>query len=167
MIAARPDLSVLAIAAIFRLIAATPAVAQDQPAAPAAPPAVAPDQATPQPNPAPKNLEPLPSDSIAILGKKVRAPNGEDLGLIVDAVVDNDGRPRAAIIDFGGFLGVGSRKIAVDWRLLHFQPGDQNRQVSLSLGRSAIKAAPEYKLDAPGAEMVGPLDASAPTDADR
>jgi hypothetical protein len=164
MIAARPGLGLFAIAAIFRLIAATPAVAQDQPAAP---PAVAPDQATPQPNPAPKNLEPLPSDSIAILGKKVRAPNGEDLGLIVDAIVDSDGSPRAAIIDFGGFLGVGSRKIAVDWRLLHFQPGDQNRQLSLSLGRAAIRAAPEYKPDAPGAEMVGPLDASAPTDADR
>ena len=34
---------------------------------------------------------------------------------------------RAAIIDFGGFLGVGSRKIAVAWQALHFVPQAEKR----------------------------------------
>ena len=42
------------------------------------------------------------------------------MGRIVDVLVDRSGEVRAAIIDFGGFLGVGSRKIAVDWDALHF-----------------------------------------------
>jgi len=42
------------------------------------------------------------------------------MGRIVDVIVNRDGQVRAAIIDFGGFLGVGNRKIAVDWRALNF-----------------------------------------------
>src|SRR6202043_2959923 len=57
-----------------------------------------------------------------ILGRQVLSAADEDMGRIVDVIVDRSGRVRAAIIDFGGFLGVGSRKIAVDWKALHFVP---------------------------------------------
>lgn len=107
--------------------------------------------------PGPPYLEPLDArESIGVLGKSVVAPNGEGLGLITDVIVDRDGRPRAAVIDFGGFLGVGSRKIAVDWNLLSFDPEERDRPAVLSLGRREIKAAPEYRADAASAEMVGP-----------
>jgi hypothetical protein len=68
------------------------------------------------------------------------------MGRIVDVIVDHSGRVRAAIIDFGGFLGVGSRKIAVDWNALHFPPpGQPNANISLDLTRDQVKAAPEYQ----------------------
>ena len=63
---------------------------------------------------------------------------------------------RAAVIDFGGFLGVGSRKIAVDWNLLSFDPEKRERAAVLALRRHEIRAAPEYRGDATSAEMVGP-----------
>jgi hypothetical protein len=107
--------------------------------------------------PAPKNLEPLPPGKYTgILGKKVAGPDGKDLGLIVDVIIDVDGAPRAAIIDFGGFLGVGSRKIAVDWRLLNFAPDRAEGQIWLSLDRAEIQAAPEYRQGDVSDEMVGP-----------
>ena len=65
--------------------------------------------------------------------------------MVVDVLVDGDGRPRAAVIDFGGFLGVGSRKIAIDWELLQFRPADRTQPVRLVLGRAEVQAAPEYK----------------------
>ena len=102
-------------------------------------------------------LEPLDGDeALGVLGRKVVGPSGEDLGLIADVVVDRDGRPRAAVIDFGGFLGVGSRKIAVDWNLLQFDPAQRGSKVILSLGRRQIQGAPEYRADATSAAMVGP-----------
>ena len=55
-----------------------------------------------------------------MLGRDVRSPTDEDMGHIVDVIVDHTGTVRAAVIDFGGFLGVGSRKIVVDWNALHF-----------------------------------------------
>lgn len=79
-----------------------------------------------------------------ILGKDVRSSSGEDMGRIVDVIVDRSGGPQAAIIDFGGFLGVGSRKIAVDWNALHFTPDGTPTQVTLDLTRDQVKTAPEY-----------------------
>jgi PRC-barrel domain len=81
-----------------------------------------------------------------ILGKEVRSATGENMGRIVDAVVDRGGQVRAAIIDFGGFLGVGSRKIAVDWNALHFpRPDDKAGRVTLEFTRDQLKAGPEYQ----------------------
>ena len=77
------------------------------------------------------------------------------MGRVVDVLVDQDGKPRAAVIDFGGFLGVGSRKIAVDWQLLQIRPGNRDAPVLLGLNRAQVQAAPEYK-DADVAPKVIP-----------
>ena len=85
-----------------------------------------------------------------ILGRDVRSLTDEDMGRIVDILVDGEGGVRAAIIDFGGFLGVGNRKIAVDWKALHFVPAAGKRySVVLELTRDQVKAAPEYKEGKP------------------
>ena len=75
----------------------------------------------------PKEPAPPPSvtvigarDAHGVLGRDVRSPPDENMGRIVDVIVDRAGAVRAAVIDFGGFLGVGSRKIVVDWNALHF-----------------------------------------------
>jgi PRC-barrel domain protein len=85
-----------------------------------------------------------------ILGRQVLDADDENMGRIVDVIVDHSGRVRAAVIDFGGFLGVGSRKIAVDWSALHFPPpGQPNAKISLDLTRDQVKAAPEYQKGKP------------------
>ncbi|SFV13251.1 PRC-barrel domain-containing protein [Methylobacterium sp. 174MFSha1.1] len=102
-------------------------------------------------------------DYDGVLGKPVRSAAGEDMGRIIDIIVDKDGRPRAAIIDFGGFLGVGSRKIAVDWRALHFSADNKPGRAVLQLNRNQVRVSPEYK---PGDPIVvlgpaGPVPAPA------
>jgi len=85
-----------------------------------------------------------------ILGRQVRGAEDENMGRVVDVIVDGTGQVRAAIIDFGGFLGVGSRKIAVDWSALHFSPtGADGDHISLELTRDQVKAAPEYQEGKP------------------
>ena len=80
-----------------------------------------------------------------ILGKEVRSSADENMGRIVDVIVDRSGQVRAAVIDFGGFLGVGSRKIAVDWGVLSFAPTEKRDVVTIELTRDQVKTAPEYK----------------------
>lgn len=85
-----------------------------------------------------------------VLGREVRSANDENMGRIADVLVDRTGQVRAAIIDFGGFLGVGSRKIAVDWNALHFpSPGKPGARIALELTRDQVKAAPEYQEGKP------------------
>jgi hypothetical protein len=92
------------------------------------------------------------------MGRRVRGPAGETIGRVVDVLVDANGGPRAAVIDFGGVLGVGSRKIAVTWQLLRFRPGDKDAPVLLEMTRAQIQSAPEYKPPATEkpAEAVAP-----------
>jgi hypothetical protein len=87
-----------------------------------------------------------PQQVQSVLGREVRSSADENMGRIVDVIVDSSGNVRAAIIDFGGFLGVGSRKIAVEWNALHFRPDSTKRDViTLELTRDQVKEAPEYK----------------------
>jgi PRC-barrel domain len=142
--------------------AAPSSTAAPNPAAAAGAPNPAPAATTTKPSkPTPPNLEPLTARAdTGILGKKIMGPDGKELGLLVDVLVDAQGHPQAAVIDFGGFLGVGSRKIAVDWRLLTLSPGQPDWKISLNLGRDEIQAAPEYKPDEISGMMVGPPKAA-------
>jgi hypothetical protein len=99
-----------------------------------------------------------------VLGRDVRSTTNEDMGNIVDVIVDRTGTVRAAVIDFGGFLGVGSRKIVVDWNALHFgRVADKSDSITLELTKAQVAAAPEYKEDKPivvlgAAGNLQPLD---------
>jgi len=89
-------------------------------------------------------------DAHGILGREVRSAANEDMGRIVDVIVDREGAVRAAVIDFGGFLGVGSRKIVVDWNALHFgSVSSKSDSITLELTKQQVTAAPEYKEDTP------------------
>jgi hypothetical protein len=120
--------------------------AQPQPAQP--------QQAQPapaQPAPATPEITVLDKHEVeGVLGREVLSATNENMGRIVDVLVDRSGQVRAAIIDFGGFLGVGSRKIAVDWNALHFPPpGKAGARIALELTRDQVKAAPEYQEGKP------------------
>jgi hypothetical protein len=145
-------------AAAFAVLAAATAWAQNQPAPPQGEgnPPPSPQQNTAAPA-APKAPAPPPSVTIigareahGVLGRDVRSPADEDMGHIVDVIVDRAGVVRAAVIDFGGFLGVGSRKIVVDWNALHFgHVADKGDSITLELTKEQVIAAPEYKEDQP------------------
>lgn len=90
-------------------------------------------------------------DVDGILGKNVRSVAGEDMGRMVDILVSKGGQVRAVVIDFGGFLGVGSRKIAVDWAALRFPESGKLDRMTVDLTRDQVRLAPEYR---PGAPIV-------------
>jgi hypothetical protein len=132
--------------------------------------------ATPPSKNQPEEKAPPPSvtvidaaDARGVLGREVRATADENMGRSVDVMVDRGGQVRASIIDFGGFLGVGSRKIAVDWKALHFgRVNNKGDTITLELSRDQVRAAPEYKDGKPiivlGASgNLEPLDFDAPT----
>ena len=141
----------------FAAFAAAAASAADDTASPPATPPPPAQQQNPTPPVAPKPPAPPASVTIigakeahGVLGRDVRSAANEDMGHIVDVIVDRAGAVRAAIIDFGGFLGVGSRKIVVDWNALRFgRVADKSDAITLELTKDQVKAAPEYKEDTP------------------
>jgi hypothetical protein len=147
----------LLLAVVFALPALVPTSAEDAPQA--KPPAATEEHAPPA------SVTIIgPKDAHGVLGHDVRSPANEDMGHIVDVIVDRTGTVRAAVIDFGGFLGVGSRKIVVDWNALHFgRVAENNDAITLELTKAQVAAAPEYKEDKPivvlgAAGSLQPLD---------
>ncbi len=141
------------------------------PAAQAAPPAPA-QSAPPAPASAGKNETPAvvlnDEDVTSVLSQPVFSVTGENMGHVVDVLVDRKADIRAVIIDFGGFLGVGSRKVAVDWHALQFPPKGKLDHLILSINRKEVQLAPEYKPGEPivvlrGSNATPPPSASAAT----
>lgn len=99
----------------------------------------------PPPPPAPSSPPVNPEPSMSLLGRKVVDTQGEEVGRLVDVLVDEGGTARAAVIDVGGFLGVGNRKVAVSWDKLRFKPHDPDHLLQLGIDREQVQAAPEFK----------------------
>lgn len=139
-----------------------PQPATASPPVPATPPPV-----TQAPPPKPSAAPPAETPAMvlngqqveSILGKKVRGAAGDDMGRIIDIIADKTGQVRAAIVDFGGFLGVGNRQIAVDWKAIRFPADGKTDAVIVDLTKDQLRVAPVYK---PGEQIVvlGPQPAS-------
>ena len=154
----------LAFFVIGRLASAQHSPQTAPPAAPQASPQTQHPAAGPSAQPKAADVPPpkivLDNNQVAgILGKDVQSAAKEDMGHIIDVIVDSAGVTRAAIIDFGGFLGVGSRKIAVDWNALHFGMVKGKEQITLDLTKDQVKAAPEFHEGKP-IVVLGALSAA-------
>jgi len=107
---------------------------------------------TPAPKPptaaAPAEIA-APPEVAGLLGYKVLSNTGSKLGHIVDVLVDAQGVVRGVVIDIGGFMGLGARKVAVAWRALSFSSSKEGPVVSVQVESSRIRVAPEVLPDKP------------------
>ena len=78
-------------------------------------------------------------------GARVYGANDEDLGEISTLVID-EGKLTHAVVDVGGFLGMGEKPVAVEFeklQILKGQDGDDLR-VYMDATEESLKAQPEY-----------------------
>jgi PRC-barrel domain len=85
----------------------------------------------------------------SVLGVEVRTRIEEGMGRIIDLLADRSGEVQAAVIEFGGFMGIGTRKIAVEWSALRFEVEGKQPIVILDMTRDQLRVAPEYKPHEP------------------
>ena len=77
-----------------------------------------------------------------MIGKKVQGTDGKNLGSIKDLVIDpEDGGIEYAVLDFGGFAGIGDKYFAVPWDALQI---DQQNKLALDLHKKDLKDAPGF-----------------------
>ena len=80
-----------------------------------------------------------------ILGRDVVDSQGETVGLLVDMLVDKDGHPLAGVVDAGGFIGLGTRRVAISWSLLHFVHANGDIIIKMDLTFDSAAGAPEFQ----------------------
>jgi PRC-barrel domain len=79
----------------------------------------------------------------SLLGKEVATLREGDNGRVIDLLIDGQGRVRAAVVEFGGFLGIGARKVAVDWGAFRFA----GKSIWVNVTREQLRTAVEYKAN--------------------
>lgn len=76
-----------------------------------------------------------------VVGTDVKNAANENIGEIQDVVISSDGKVEQVIVSVGGFLGVGSKRVAVAWNDLTMT-GDT---ATVNMTKDQLKAAPEYQ----------------------
>jgi hypothetical protein len=101
-----------------------------------------------QGNPAPSTQLTTGTKNLgSVLGMEVRTNAERNVGKIADLLVDRAGQIEAAVVEFGGFLGVGTRKIAIEWSSLRLEMMGKRPVATIDITRDQLRAAPEYKPD--------------------
>lgn len=88
-----------------------------------------------------------------LTGTDVYNTSNEHIGTIGDFVLGSDQTVDAVIIDFGGFLGIGAKQVAIAYEDLDFvADAAGNRALVLDVTREEMEAAPEFNADTYEAE---------------
>jgi len=84
--------------------------------------------------------------SSTISGDKVVSRQGEDLGDIKDLMIDVDnGRVAYAVLEFGGFLGMGSKLFAVPLSAMEIDT--ENHRFVFDQSKETLESAPGFDKD--------------------
>ena len=84
--------------------------------------------------------------SSRVNGTPVYNPAGEKLGSIDSLMIDKlSGKVRYAVMEFGGFLGIGTDRYPLPWETLKYDTGMQGYVVSLA--KDKLLDAPRYAQD--------------------
>jgi hypothetical protein len=75
----------------------------------------------------------------------VTPPKGVERGRIIDVLIDGDGQVHAFVVEFGGFLGIGTRKIAVERAAFRFA----DSKILVEVSGEQIQAARDYTAGEP------------------
>jgi sporulation protein YlmC with PRC-barrel domain len=79
-------------------------------------------------------------------GTTVYNSNGDKLGSIDDLMIDKrTGQVRYAVLEFGGFLGMGTDRYPLPWTMLNYDPSMDGYVVPLD--KATLEGAPHYVTD--------------------
>ena len=83
----------------------------------------------------------------ALIGAKVYNANKETVGSVEDVYIDPKGAIDLVIVSVGGFLGIGTKNVAVNWSDIKY--GRDGKSLLLTTGwtKDTLKAMPDYKYE--------------------
>jgi len=82
-----------------------------------------------------------------LVGKTVYGVNDESVGVIDDLILDDKGAITNVIIDFGGFLGIGTSQVSIgfDELTVMSNPGRTDVRIYVDATKEKIQAQPKYR----------------------
>ena len=91
-----------------------------------------------------QGLKPVAFLTTTMIGVEVRNAAGDSVGKIDNLLIADGGTLKAVVLDVGGFLGIGSKHIAVEPGALVLRPGGDRFSAVLNMSKDAISAAQHF-----------------------
>jgi hypothetical protein len=80
-----------------------------------------------------------------LVGTTVIGADGAGSGQVENLLIDGNGQVRAAVVEWGGFLGIGTRRAVVPLERLRFSAADDRARMDLT--REELEALPRYEAN--------------------
>ncbi len=80
-----------------------------------------------------------------LVGLSVANSQGEVVGKIAHLILDQDHRVVGAVLSVGGFLGLGSKSVAVPWKAIKIEKKNGKDVAVLDMTSEELANAPEFK----------------------
>jgi len=81
----------------------------------------------------------------AFIGTNVRNQNNEIVGKVEDVYIDDRGAIKTIVVSVGGFLGVGTKDVAVRWSDIGRSRDGKSLVLTTNWTRDSLMTMPEYK----------------------
>jgi hypothetical protein len=91
-----------------------------------------------------------PGDRLAsrLVGLNIQNAGNENIGEIYDIILTDAGAVKAYIVSVGGFLGMGTRYVAIDPKAVTLTRQDEKTwKAAMNANKDQLRAAPEYKYE--------------------
>ena len=81
-----------------------------------------------------------------LIGLNIKNPADETIGEIYDVVLTDTNSVKAYLVSVGGFLGIGTRYVAIDPKSVSLKRQDERNWIAtMNVNKDQLRAAPEYK----------------------
>jgi sporulation protein YlmC with PRC-barrel domain len=80
-----------------------------------------------------------------VIGMKVINGQDENVGKIGELVMGNDGKVSGVVVDVGGFLGIATHPVLLDWKQISLVDKDGTTEASVNASKDQLKQMPAYE----------------------
>jgi len=81
-----------------------------------------------------------------LIGLDVQSPEDKKVGDIGEVVLDKDGQVEGVVVDVGGFLGIATHPVLLDWKDVTLASRDGKDRAVVSLTKEKLEQMPAYEV---------------------
>ena len=81
-----------------------------------------------------------------LIGLDVQSPEDKKVGDIGEVVLDKEGKVEGVVVDVGGFLGIATHPVLLDWKDVTLASQDGKDRAVVSLTKEKLEQLPAYEV---------------------
>jgi sporulation protein YlmC with PRC-barrel domain len=84
-----------------------------------------------------------------LIGLDVQSPEDKKVGDIGEVVLDKEGQVEGVVVDVGGFLGIATHPVLLDWKDVTLASQDGKDRAIVNLTKEKLEQMPAYEVSKP------------------